>query len=185
MPGLRIQDFRDNVRDVARPNRFILSIPTPPKGIGNFNEEYQYHVRSASLPGRTTGDVTNLFWQGMNYKIAGDPTYDDLTFTFLNNENFEVKKFFEMWINNINNTTTNERVSPADYKAVIQIDQLGKSGTVIGTYYLQGAYPKSLEALELNQETIDAVEEFTVTFSLDYWSSELAPGEGEGIVKTA
>lgn len=182
--GLKLQDYRDHVREIARPNRFLLSIPTPPPGLGNFEEGFQYHVRSASLPGRTVGDITNLFWQGKNYKIAGDPTYDDVTFAFLNNENFSLKKFFEQWLDLIVSTTSNERTSPGDYKGVVQIDQLGKLGTVIGTYYLHGAYPKSMEAVELNAESFDAIEEFTITFSLDEWTNDLASGEGEGIVKT-
>lgn len=182
MPEITLQGFRSNVKEVARPNRFLLSIPSPPAGVAgfNFDEEMQYHVRSASLPGRTLGDITNLFWQGMNFKIAGDPTFDDITITFLNNVNFNLKELFEKWVDSIANSVSNIRTSHDDYKAIIRLDHLGKQNNIIASYFTHGVYPKSLEPVELNQETIDTVEEFSVALSIDYWSNTDSPGEGEG-----
>ena len=182
--GIKLDDFRANVKELARPNRFLLSIPSPPIGIAgfNFDESMQYHVRSSSQPGRTLGDVTNLYWQGMNYKIAGDPTYDDINIIFLNNVNYNVKELFERWMDGIANSVNNVRLSHNDYKAILKIDQLGKQQNVIATYYIHGAWPKSLEPIEMAQETVDAVEEFTITFSIDSWSNNLSPGDGVGTV---
>ena len=183
--GITLDDYRAQVKEVARPNRFFLSIPGKPKGINpfNFSEEMQYHVKSAALPGRTLGDITNLYWQGMNNKIAGDPTFDDMPIIFINNVNFNLKLLMEQWMSGIVDPITNTRLSHDDYKGIIRLDQLGKgAGNIIATYFLHGCYPKSLEPVELNQETIDQIEEFTVTFSLDYWSSSDTPGAGQGNV---
>jgi hypothetical protein len=184
--GLPLDDFRGAVKEVARPNRFLMSLVTPPliKGVV-IDENAQYLVRTASLPARAVGEITNVYWQGMNYKLAGDPSYENVAFSFLNNSNFNLKQVFEKWMDGIANTITNERLKPSDYKAIIQIQQLSsKDSTVIGTYNLHGAYPLSLDAVELSQETIDAVEEFTVQISVDYWSNDPKPGEGAGIVNT-
>jgi len=183
MPGITLEDFRASVQEVARPNRFLLQFLSLPFGL-DFNNDMQYHVRSASLPSRTIGDVSNLFWQGMNYKIAGDPVYDDYTITFLNNIDFGAKALVETWLDGMSASVSNVRTSPLEYKAVIRLDQLGpgNESNIIGTYFLHGAYPKSMDAVELSHETTDAVEEFTSAFSVDYWSSSVAPDQGTGIV---
>lgn len=185
MPGIKIQDYRSAIKDVARPNRFLLTFPTLPTStpsIGTFDSDMQYHVRTASLPGRTIGDITNLYWQGLNYKIAGDPTYDDYTIMFLNSANFKLKLFMEKWLNLIGNPVSNIRAAHGDYKAVIKLEQLGK-GTetdILATYYLHGVYPKSMDPVELSHETVDAIEEFSVNFSVDFWSDNSAGDQGDG-----
>lgn len=183
MPGITFNDFRSNVREVARPNRFLLTIPTPPTGITgfNFDDQMVYHVRSASLPPRALGDITNLLWFGLNTKLAGDPTYDDYAISFLNNVDWKVKNLFEKWVDGIASPVTNERLSHGDYKAVLKLEQIGRTNEVIATYYIHGAYPKSLDAVELAQETVDAIEDFTVNFSIDYWTSDITPGAGAGV----
>lgn len=183
MPGITFNDFRANVRDIARPNRFLLSIPTPPAGVGgfDFSDNMQYHVKSASIPTRSVGDISNLFYFGQNFKLSGDPTYDDYTVIFHNNVNFEVKNLMESWIDLEANPITNIRSVHAEYKGVIKLDQIGRGTNIIATYFLHGVYPKSLDAVELSHESTDAIEEFTVNFSIDYWSNNLTPGAGEGV----
>ena len=181
--GITLEQFKANVSQVARPNKFLLSIPSPPTGVSGFDftDEMKYHVKSASLPGRTVGDISTLFWQGQNLKLAGDPTYDDYTVTFLNNVNFGVKNLMEQWLNLIANPITNEREEHGNYKAVIKLDQLDRSGNIIASYYLHGVYPKSFDAIEVSQETSDSLEEMVVNFSVDYWSDNATPGSGDGV----
>lgn len=181
--GIRLDDFRGAVRDVARPNRFLMSLQTPPSGIPILiTENQQYLIRATQLPSRTNGEITNVYWQGMQYKFAGDPTFENVSFTFLNNASFDLKRVFELWMNGISNSITNERLKPSDYKGVIEIQQLSSTdSSVIANYRLHGAYPVSLDAVELGQETIDAVEEFVVQMSIDYWSDSITPGEGQGV----
>ena len=183
--GITLDEFRGAVKEVARPNRFLLSLSKSPSGIPGveMTEDQQYLVRTAALPARGVGEITTIFWQGMNFKMAGDPTYENMPISFLNNASFSLKKMFETWLNGISNTKTNHRLKPDEYKAVIKVDQLSSSdSSVIATYYLHGAYPLSLDAVELGQETIDAVSEFTVQLSIDYWSDSDTSGEGEGVV---
>jgi len=182
--GITFTEFRSNVKEVARPNRFLLSFPSAPPGVAgfNFSEEMQYHVRTGALPGRVIGEIANLFWFGLNFKVAGDPSYDDISITFLNSTSFNLKKLMEDWINLIANPITNERASHADYKAVMKMDQLGKGSNIIGTYYMHGVSPKSIQPVELSQESVDTLEEFTVDFSMDYWSNDSTPDSGEGTV---
>lgn len=186
MPGVKFADFRSNVKNLSRPNRFVLSFQSPPGIKFTFTENMQYHVRTASIPGRGLGDITNLYWQGLNYKIAGDPVFDDITVSFLLNENFELKTLFEVWMDSIANTIDNIRLGPNDYKGILTLSQLSAiDNRVIGTYFLHGVYPKALEPVELSQETIDAVEEFSVNLSIDFWSNSADPTSGKSQVLTS
>lgn len=184
--GYRFNDFRGQVKEVARPNRFLLSLHSAPTLGGlnasiAFDENMRYHVRSASLPPRSLGDITNLLWFGLNYKIVGDPTYDDYTVTFLNNVNWNAKHTIEKWMSGIINPVDNHRSSPNEYKAILKLEQLGPVNEKLATYYLHGVYPKSIDAVELSQESVDAVEDFSVNFSVDFWNDTDSAITGSGI----
>lgn len=165
---LTLTEFKNNVADVARPNRFLMTIPGVPAGI-NVPQNLQYLVKSALVPSRTIGEVM-LNWQGMQHKLAGDPTYDDYTVTILNDSSFTARKFFEDWINIIANTESNERSAPSDYFGELQFQHLGrKESEILATYRMINAYPKQLDQIDTAYDSNDTPEEFSVTFSVDYW----------------
>lgn len=181
MANLSLKDFKSNVTDVARPNRFWVSVGDPANAIvkmGNDNNAslqvwQQYHeflAKSASLPGREIGNI-ELNWQGMKYNIAGDPTFTDITLTFINNYEWDLRKFFEAWMEVMAQMDSNERSQPASYKSdIIELKQLGRtSSDVLATYRLIGAYPTSISAIELSQASENQDEEVTVTLKYDYF----------------
>lgn len=180
MPELSLQRFRANVTDVARPNRFWVSM-----GISNditsfksdnavqlltWDNLFEFLVKTASLPGRTIGNI-ELNWQGMKYNIAGDPTFDEITFTFINHYEFNLRRYFETWQEAIAQMSTNERSQPQKYKSdVIQMQQLGRTqADILATYKLFGAYPTSVAAVDLSMESNDQAEEVSVTMKYDYF----------------
>ena len=173
--------YKANLKDLARPNRFLFSIPGAPSGVAGFafTEDMQYHVKAASLPGRTVGDIATLFWFGVNYKIAGDPVFDDVTLVFLNDSSFKLKKTFESWLHYVSDAVANKRGDPESYKAIFKLDQIGRNNEILATYYLHGTYPKSMDPIELSHETNDTIEEFSVNFSIDLWTNDAKPGAGE------
>lgn len=180
---LSLSQFRANVTDVARPNRFWVSIGDPSNDIalyGNDNgsalsktpwlAKNEFLAKTTSLPGRTVGNI-ELNWQGMKYNIAGDPTFDDITFTFINNYEWDIRGFFEGWLQSISEMATNERSQPGAYKSdVVTMQQLGRvEGDVLATYKLIGAYPTSVAAIDLSMESNDGTEEISVTMKYDYF----------------
>ncbi len=162
--SIKLSDFKANVQDVARPNRFLVQFLDD-----SWEEPFQFLVKSVSLPNRTIGNI-ELNWQGMKAKIAGDPTFDDITFTFLNNYEFDIKNYIEKWLEKISTMSTNERTAHAEYKSEIKLTQLGRTADeVLAEYVLVGAYPITMDSIELNHESNDTVEEMSVTFTLDYF----------------
>ena len=181
MPDLSLSQFRANVSDFARPNRFWVSIGDPSNDIltsgddnsvvmTSWQQNHEFLVKTTSLPGRTMGNV-QLKWQGMDYNLAGDPTFEDITFTFHNNYEFDLRSFFEGWMESMAEMSSNERSQPGKYKSdVVTMQQLGRTqNDILATYTLIGAYPTTVSAIELSMENSDQVEEVTVTMKFDYF----------------
>lgn len=167
---ITLNGFKGNLKDAARPNRFWVTITGNMAG-ASFDNTISFFVKTFSIPSRTVGEII-VNYQGLQTKIAGDPTFDDVTMTLWNDYDFKAKKFFEAWLEGfvtMGTDGTNTRLAPADYKAEITVEQLGRSGETIATYELQGAYPKQMDAIELSHESTDTLEEINITFGYDFF----------------
>lgn len=168
MSDITLSGFKSQVRDLARPNRLWVQI-TGGTAASQWSESpYAFLAKAVSLPARTIGNI-EVNWQGMKTKLAGDPTFEDFTMTFLNDYEFLVKSYFEKWLEEIAAMGTNVRTDHGTYKAEILVQQLGRDNQPIAEYKLIGAYPIQMDAIELNQESADTVEEFNVTIAYDYF----------------
>lgn len=168
MADVRLSTWKSQVVDLARPNRLWIQI-TGGTAANTWKEEpFVFLAKSYSLPARTIGSI-EVNWQGMKAKLAGDPTFEDMTLTFLNDRDFQVKNYIETWLEEIATMGTNTRTEHGVYKAEVLIDQLGAQGETLAQYKLVGAFPIQMDAIELNHETADTAEEFTVTLSYDYF----------------
>ena len=58
------------------------------------------------------------------------------------------------------------------------INQLDRQGTKVKTYNFIGCFPSEVSAIDVNMETTDSLEEFTVTLQYTYWSSNTTDGDG-------
>jgi len=166
--SIKLSDFKAKVTDVARPNRLWVQITSEKSVAKNFTDDMSFLAKSVSLPNRTIGNI-EVNWQGMKAKIAGDPTFDDMTLTFLNDYEWKIKKYFEAWIEEVATMVSNDRTAHGTYKSEVKIEQLGRTGEVLATYKLLGAYSISMDAIELNQESGDTVEELSVSLAYDYF----------------
>lgn len=166
MADITLSGFKSKVQDVARPNRFLLTV-APPVGTID-NETFSWHVKGAQIPGRTLGDLL-IYWQGMQAKLAGDPTFEDFTVVMLNDYDQGARTTIENWMRYIDNQLTNVRTSQTEYKIDAVVDQLGRNGEILSSWKMFGFFPKVLDPIDLNQESVDQAGEFNVTFSLDYF----------------
>jgi hypothetical protein len=105
--------------------------------------------------------------------LAGDRTFSAITLTVINDAEFDVRKSFEQWMNGINQHQENTGlVDMNDYSADIVVEQLRKDGTTSKRYDFRGCWPSNLAAIDLNYETNDAIEDFTVELQVQYWESD-------------
>jgi hypothetical protein len=154
----------------ARPSLFQVTINNPANGIADLKVPFM--VRGTQIPAATIGQIEVPYF-GRKVKIAGDRTFVEWPVTVINDEDFLIRNAMEEWSNQINGLATNNRgfgaASPLLYKAQAQVTQFSKTGIPIRTYQFNGIFPIEVSTIELDWNTTDTIEEFTVTFAYDYW----------------
>ena len=172
MAILGIDDFKAKLKGGgARSNLFRCTINFP--GYANGDVELtSFMCKGAQLPASVMTPIEVPF-RGRRLQIAGDRTFEPWTVTVLNDTDFGTRNAMERWSNGINGHATNEGiVNPTDYQADLVVEQLDKNGDVIKKYDIRGAFPTNISAIEVSYDTTNQIEEFTVTFQYQYWTSD-------------
>jgi len=170
-----ISSFKENglVYGGARPSLFNVFMSVP-AGIGIDNvsvDKFRFVCRTAELPPSNVGSI-DIPYFGRRIKVAGERNFADWGVSVMNDEDFSVRAMFEAWSNAINRMVANVRdpnVSTEQYKVDLEVFQYAKDGSTIRSYQLIGAFPTQIGAIGLNWESQNAIEEFGVNFSYDYW----------------
>ena len=174
--AFNVSSFRNSmVFDGARPNLFeVLLTGIPPIGGGVTSEDFTFKCKSAQIPGSTLGVVTVPYF-GREVKFVGNRTFVDWTINVINDEDFIIRNAFERWMNGINSHSLNVRnpaaQTPVSYSVDGEVRQYGKAGDTIKKYKFIGLFPTELAPIELDWGSNDAIEEFTVTLSYQWWES--------------
>ena len=175
----------------ARPNLFEVKIPNFPSGLPadtrgtDEARDFSFFCKATSLPGSTVPAISIPF-RGRVLKVAGDRTFDDWTITVLNDENFKIRTAFEKWTNGLSKLDDGTGITnPSSYMADAEVRQLGRSKTrgdtdnnggvgnnnvVLRTYKFFDIFPTEIGAIDLSYDTTDTIEEFTVTFAVQYYA---------------
>lgn len=161
----------------AKPSLFQVQIQNPANGVADLKVPFM--VKAAAIPASNLG-VVEVPYFGRKVKVAGDRTFEEWTVTVINDEDFLVRNAMEEWMNTINSHQNNliefGAASPSQYKAQAQIIQYSKTGVPIREYQFDGLFPTNVSAIEMSWETVDQIEEFTVTFQYDWWTVSGATG---------
>ena len=172
--AFRVQDFRSQmVFDGARPNLFQcnLTFPTLVSGAAAA-EKFTFMARAAQMPGSTVNQISQFYF-GRELKFSGNRTFPEWTVTIINDEDFIIRDAFEKWMNGLNSHVGNLR-NPAfqnasAYQQDAYVTQYGKNGSEIKKYKFVGLFPIDLSPIELDWGANDAIEEYAVTFSYQWW----------------
>lgn len=171
MAILGVDDFKSKLKGGgARPNLFNVRVNFPAYALGDA-ELTSFMCKAAALPASLTETITVPF-RGRQLKIAGDRTFEEWTITIINDTGFEVRDAMERWMNGINSHQANTGFNdPAEYQTDLSVDQLDKDGTVVKTYFFRSCFPTNIAAIDLSYDTENTIEEFAVTFQVQYWES--------------
>jgi len=172
MATLGVDDFKSKlVGGGARANLFKVTCNFPSLAGGN-TELASFMIKGASLPGSTIQAIEIPF-RGRKLKIAGDRSFDVWSITVINDTKMEIRNAFERWMNSMNAHVANTGLTnPRDYQTDMTVEQLDKAGNVSKKYTIRGAFPVGVAAIELNYDTNDQIEEFTVELQYQYWESD-------------
>jgi hypothetical protein len=173
----------------ARASLFEVFL-TLPAGIAEPTAEAQFRFvcKASSIPSSTVGQIEVPYF-GRKVKMAGNRTFENWTVTVMNDEDFLVRNAFELWSSYINSHENNLRDASViaeqgllGYRTTAVVRHYAKTGVFAGgttsgdasiptrQYSFINIFPINIGNIELNWETTDAIEEFTVEFAYDYWT---------------
>lgn len=163
-----ISDFSSKFRGGVRPNLFACNI-TVPGTVGSLSREFTFHCKGTSMP-ESTVPAIDVAFLGRQLKVPGDRTYADWTVNVFNDVDMAMRHTFEGWMAKIQNHGANVQHSTAhaDIYGQGTVTQLRRDGSAVSTYALE-ILPTEVAAIEVAWESNDAVEEYAVTFAVNYW----------------
>jgi hypothetical protein len=189
MASFNIGTFRTALNGGAHANLFQVAI-TLPSGptvtdLAGITGNFATLCKAAAVPAMTLG-IIEVPFRGRRAKIPGDRTFGEWTATFINDSTQKLREGFENWmkymadgnyestltqISGVNAAGTAGTAKTADnYKGTVSIVQLNDTGTAIRTYNLQNAFCSDISAIDLSYDTVDAIEEFSVTFQYSHFT---------------
>jgi hypothetical protein len=170
-----IEEFKSVLQGGGvRPTMFQVEMAFPDAVVVDptqADNEGTYLIKTAQLPASNVGFVEVPF-RGRKLKVSGDRTFDDWTVTVTNDVTFGLRKGFEKWselIQNMNFALGANELN--DYFASAVVRQLDRDGNQLRAYRFEGIWPTEVAAIDLDFDTQDTVEEFGVTFKVQYWSA--------------
>ena len=179
-----IQNFRSSLlEDGARSCLFDIMMPFPtlvgtggtaPNTFGSATQQMTFKAKSSSLPGDSIGTVP-LNYFGREIKVPGNRTFPEWSVTIINDEDFTLRTTFERWMSGINSHVQNLRdpafTNGGGYEVDAWVNQYAKTGEIVKTYKMVGIFPTDVSPIDVDWGNTDSIEEFQVTFALQWWES--------------
>ena len=169
---------------VAQTNRFEINVNTP-SALNLDTRDFSILCESCSLPGR---QITTIDYQILqnSYKIPSGFVNEEVTFTFVLTNDFYVKKAFETWANAVVDFNSYKVKYRDSYAGEITIRQLNKGttnknddGTLFvkeeSTIYeavLHNAFPVSIGAISLDNNSENTIQKFTVSVAYENFENK-------------
>jgi len=172
-------------RGMARTNRYEVAIVSP-SGTTEENTLTSLFCEISALPGMNIAvKPYKIFGPSYQMPLSAEYNGEGLAMTFLLDSNMMVKRFFDDWMHLVSAPGYFHVNYRAVYARDILIRQLDEGSAVTGesdadgdarprvTYAtrLVGAFPRSMNLVDLNHTTADLVHRLTVIFAYRYWET--------------
>jgi hypothetical protein len=95
-------------------------------------------------------------------------TYNEIDLTFYVDGNLNVKRYFDNWLNIINDNQNNDFKYKNEYVVDIGIEQYDLADKMIYKVSCKEAYPVSMNQMDLDWNS-ESFHNLTVTFAYRYW----------------
>lgn len=172
----RISEFKAHMTGGgARANQFrvLLTFPGFVPGVGGIAAaKAEFLCKASQIPGSTIENIP-VQYRGRTVNIAGERTFAPWPVTIYNDNDFSLRRAFEIWSDGIqNNTSTSGLVNPLTYQVQLDVEQLDRNGTIVKRYSFIDAYPTEISPITLDFDQANVIEQFDVTFIYNYWTSD-------------
>jgi|TARA_Y100000389_G_scaffold164365_1_gene168010 hypothetical protein len=146
----------------ARPDRYRVRIP-------GLNAVGDILCQATNLPGRqitTTERRIGMVTQKMPYGFI----FDDVSLTFLLDNEYVIKNYFEDWHEDIIGFDTYELKYKNDYSKTVEIQQLDKeTESVVYGVRLKNAFPVTISPIELGDGLQNQITQVNVQLAFTDW----------------
>lgn len=179
--AFNINEFTSNMRNGgARPNLFRLRIGSIPSvvQVRTGSQDFQYFCKSVSgIPASTLG-VIEVPYFGRTVKFAGDREFAELTTTIINEENMQIRNIMDSWINGLNETRNNTASEVlrgrTSFTSELTLETFKKQGDIDQTWKFRNCWPSNISSIDVNWDSQNAIQEFTVTWQYDTYEHQKA-----------
>lgn len=157
-----ISDLKTKLGAGLRTSKYQVTINTP-----NNLDTIDTLAKSTSFPQKTIGQV-EVWSQGRKAMLQGETEYDHTwDVTFYETVDHSLREEFIAWMQLIDNTKENLHFDGLMDTA--KIAQLNGIGEKTAEYEFANLWPQVVSSIEMSDDGVNVVGEFTVTFSFDYW----------------
>jgi len=184
MPS-NITDFLSSFKtDVARPNRFDVTIPAPLPLLIYLNTSRNLSLRceSAQLPSRTFATADQKIGSNPLEKHAYQSNYNESEMTFIVSDDMSEKIFFDAWMEYINPTMSFDFNYRNDYISTLSVNQYSVDNKLTYSINLIDAYPIAVNQLDLDWSN-DGHHKLTVVFAYRYWQNNSIQQLGSSLLQ--
>lgn len=170
-----LNEFISKVKStgLARTNRYRVTIATPAlmTGFMNSGRLITLFCESTSLPGQVVA-TTEQRIMGETREFPYSKFYDNITLSFYIDNNFEVKGFFDNWLNSVSNTQNKITSYYKDYIAPTVLIEVLPMDSEVSTYSitLHEAYPKGISPIQLSADSRD-IAKIGVSLNYKYYTT--------------
>lgn len=170
-----IEDFKAVLQGGGvRPTMFEVELTFPSAITADSTlatNESTFLVKAAALPASNVG-VIEVPFRGRKLKVSGDRTFDPWATTVINDVSFNLRGTFEKWAEKIqNHNYALGSTSLSEYFASAIVRQLDRDGTQLRAYRFEGIWPSTVGEIGLAFDSTDVVEEYEVSFNVQYWTA--------------
>ena len=180
-----ISDFRSSFKkELARPNRFDVSIPIPYTLLPYYDngvKELSLRCESTELPSRALATLDRKIGSVPVQRFPYLSMYPDTTMTFIVGGDMSEKLFFDAWMELINPSSNFNFKYKKDYCTEILIRQYDNSNNLTYNAMLIDAFPIAVNQLDVDWSN-DGYHKLTVVFAYTYWTNTELYNIGKNIL---
>jgi hypothetical protein len=173
-PAFNLIDFKSQVnsRGLSKTNRFEVQI-LPPKALANKVDNAKLvslFCEITNLPGMSISTKGQRIYGAPYQKpVSSDFGGDSIVMTFYMDNGFDVKAFFDAWMFNVVNPNSFNVNYQENYVSQIKITQLDENDVDQYSVFLEDAFPRAMNMMEMNMSATNQTHKLTITFAYRRW----------------
>lgn len=157
----------------ARTNLMEMQLTTPPGG--GSTVDWVYMCKASQIPPSTITPIEVPYF-GRNVKVAGESReFPALSTTVVNDEGHKLKIALELWMATFNGHRNNKAeagrfTSRSNFTRQLTLKMFRKDGAEDQVWKFTGCWPSNISAIDLNWDSGNTIQEFTVDWQYDYYT---------------